>query len=145
MSFTDFITDHGKKINKSYYVTLIQVCRIDGIIDPSEMEMLHREGRKFGLTDPEIDNLIETESHNYYHAPYSLEEKFEQLYNVAVMILADNVVTEGEKKAIRRIATEAGFNDEIIEFLRVLLLEGIQNNESEEVLFTRFKSELFKK
>ena len=144
MSFTDFITDHGKKINKSYYVTLIQVCRIDGKIDPSEMEMLHREGRKFGLTDPEIDKLIEAESNNYYHSPYSLEEKFEQLYNVAVMILADNVVTEGEKKAIRRIATEAGFKDDIIEFLRVLLLEGIQNNESEEVLFTRFKNELFK-
>ena len=63
MSFSDFITDQGKKINKSYYITLIQVCRIDGKIDPLEMDMLHREGRKFGLTDPEIDKLISSESH----------------------------------------------------------------------------------
>jgi uncharacterized tellurite resistance protein B-like protein len=145
MSFTDFITDQGKKINRTYYRTLIQVCRIDGKISSSELEMLHREGRKFGLTDPEIENLIEKEGDHEYHTPYSLDEKFEQLYNVGVMILADKVVTEEEKKAIRRIATEAGFNDEIIEFLRVLLLEGIENNVSEEVLLEKFKGELFKK
>ena len=145
MSFSDFITDQGKKINKSYYITLIQVCRIDGKIDPVEMDMLHREGRKFGLTDPEIDNLISSESHNEYHTPYSLDEKFEQLYNVAVMILADNVVTEGEKKAIKKIATEGGFSDEAIESLRDILLEGIKNNESEEALLAKFKKELFKK
>jgi len=144
MSFSDFITDQGKKINKSYYVTLIQVCRIDGKIDPSEMEMLHREGRKFGLTAPEIDNLISSGTNNEYHTPYSLDEKFEQLYNVAVMILADNVVTEGEKKAIRRIATEGGFSDAAIESLRDILLEGIKNNESEEALLAKFKKELFK-
>jgi hypothetical protein len=145
MSFSDFITDQGKKINKSYYITLIQVCRIDGKIDPLEMEMLQREGRKFGLTDPEIDKLISSESYNEYHTPYSLDEKFEQLYNVAAMILADNIVTEGEKKAIRRIATEGGFRDEAIESLRDILLEGIKNNESEEALLAKFKRELFKK
>ena len=145
MSFTDFITDHGKKINKTYFITLIEVCRIDGVISPAEMDMLHNEGKKFGLTDPEIDILIETHSNQEYHTPYSLDEKFEQLYNVAVMILADKVVTEEEKKALRRIATEAGFNEEVIEILRVILLEGIANNESEEVLLAKFKKELFKK
>ena len=145
MSFSDFITDQGKKINKSYYITLIQVCRIDGKIDPAEMEMLHSEGRKFGLTDPEIDNLISSESHHEYHTPYSLDEKFEQLYNVAAMILADNIVTEGEKKAIRRIATEGGFSDSVIESLRDILLEGIANKEDEEILLEKFKKVLFKK
>jgi hypothetical protein len=115
------------------------------VISPAEMEMLHSEGKKFGLTDPEIDILIETHSNQEYHTPYSLDEKFEQLYNVAVMILADKVVTEEEKKALRRIATEAGFNDQVIEILRVILLEGITNNESEEVLLAKFKKELFKK
>jgi hypothetical protein len=84
MSFSDFETDYGKKINKSHYITLIQVCRIDGKIGPEELKMLHNEGRKFGLTDPEIDQLIEGEKYQEYHTPYSLDEKFAQLYNVAV-------------------------------------------------------------
>jgi uncharacterized tellurite resistance protein B-like protein len=145
MSFSDFVTDYGKKINKSYYITLIQVCRIDGKISPEELKMLHSEGRKFGLTDPEIDQLIEGEKYHEYHTPYSLDEKFAQLYNVAVMILIDNVVTEEEKKALRRIATEAGFNEETIESLRDILLEGIANKEDEEILLERFKKVLFKK
>jgi uncharacterized tellurite resistance protein B-like protein len=145
MSFSDFITDYGRKINKSYYITLIQVCRIDGKISPDEMKMLHREGRKFGLTDPEIDKLIEGEKYNEYHTPYSLDEKFAQLYNVATMILADNVVTEEEKRALRRIATEAGFNEEAILSLRDILLEGINNKEDEEILLEKFKKVLFKK
>jgi len=145
MSFSDFITDYGKKINKSYYITLIQVCRIDGKISPEELKMLHSEGRKFGLTDPEIDQFIEGEKYHDYHSPYSLDEKFSQLYNVAVMILADNVVTEEEKKAIRRIATESGFKDEAIESLRDILLEGIANKEDEETLLEKFKKVLFKK
>ena len=145
MIFSDFITDQGKKINKSYFLTLIQVCRIDGKISSAEMDMLHMEGRKFGLTDPEIDSLIVNESHHEYHTPYSLDEKFEQLYNVAAMILVDNIVTEGEYKAIRRIATEGGFSDAAIESLRDILLGGIKNNESEEALLAKFKKELFKK
>ena len=145
MSFSDFITDQGKKINKGYFVTLIQVCRIDGNISPAEMEMLHKEGKKFGLTEPEIDKLIKSESSGEYHTPYSLTDKFEQLYNVGVMILADKIITEQELKAFRRLATEAGFNEDAIESLRIILLEGIANDESEEVLLGKFKKELFKK
>ena len=145
MSFSDFITDYGKSINKSHFVTLIQICRIDGKMSQAELEMLHREGKKFGLTEPEVDKLIESEKNHVYHTPYSLDEKFEQLYNVAAMILADNEVTEEERKAIRRIATEAGFNDAVIEELRDILLDGILNNVDEEILLRKFKKAVLKK
>lgn len=143
MNFSDFITDYGKRVNKEHYIHLILVSKIDGVINPSELEMLHKEGRKFGLTDPEIDTLINSEIHNHYHAPYSLNEKFEHLYNVAEMILADEVVTDGEKRMIRRFAIEAGFSDKAIDKLLVLLFEGIQKNESEESLLNKFRSNLF--
>jgi uncharacterized tellurite resistance protein B-like protein len=125
MNFSDFITNHGK-------------------ISTSEMEMLHKEGRKFGLTDPEIDKLIKSEIHNSYHPPYSLKEKFEHLYNITEMILADDVITESENRMIKRFATEAGFSDFAIDKLTELLFNGIRNNESEESLLEKFKKILFK-
>jgi uncharacterized tellurite resistance protein B-like protein len=143
MNFSDFITDHGKRVNKEHYIHLIQVSKIDGVISPSEMEMLHKEGRKFGLTDPEIDKLIDSEISNNYHSPYSLSEKFEHLYNVAEMILADDVITEQETRMIRRFAIEAGFRDKAIDKLLDLLFEGIKNNESESSLLKKFKSHIF--
>ena len=143
MNFTDFITNSGKRINKEYFINLIQVSRIDGKISETELEMLHKEGRKFGLTDPEIDSMIYSETYHNYTSPYSLSEKFEHLYNMAEMILADDVVKESEKKMIRKIAIEAGFEDNKIDKLLPLLFEGIRNDESEEALLAKFKKHLF--
>lgn len=144
MNFTDFVTHHGKRVNKDYFITLIQISKTDGKIAPSEMEMLLKEGKKFGLTEPEIDKLISSESEHVYHAPYSLHDKFEHLYNVSVMILADEHVTEKEKKMLRKFAIEAGFQDKAIDDLIELLLEGIKNEETEEDLLIKFKGILFR-
>ncbi len=142
MNFSDFITDHGKRVSREHYIHLIQVSKIDGKISPSEMEMLHKEGRKFGLTDPEIDKLINSESQHHYQPPYSLSEKFEHLYNVTEMILADDVITESEKRMIKRFAIEAGFSDDVIEGLLDLLFIGVNEGKDEELLFKEFKKKL---
>jgi uncharacterized tellurite resistance protein B-like protein len=141
MNFSDFIKDNGKRISKEHYLHLIQVSRADGSIKPEELELLHKEGRKFGLTDPEIDKLIESEA-SHYDPPYPLQEKFDHLYNIAEMILADESVSEGERKLLKRFAIEAGFSDKTIEKLIELLLTGIQKGEDEETLFRRFRAEI---
>jgi hypothetical protein len=82
---------------------------------------------------------------HHYHPPYSLDEKFEHLYQVAQLILADEIVRESELKMIRKFAIEAGFNDKTIEKLINLLFEGIKNNKSEEELLKEFRHKhLFK-
>jgi uncharacterized tellurite resistance protein B-like protein len=143
MNFTDFITDNGKRVNKEHFIHLIQVSEIDGKISQSEMELLHRQGKKFGLTDPEIDVLIKSEFKNHYDPPYSLHRKFDQLYNIAEMILSDREVAESEKRAVKRYAIAAGFKDKHIDRLVDLLLKGIMNNQDEDSLITEFKSLIF--
>ena len=142
MSFSDYITNHGKKVNRDAFIHLIQVSKADGKIASDEMELLHKEGKKFGLTDPEIDKLIESEKDHHYSAPYSLEEKFEHLYNLSEMILADEVVTEGERKMVKKFAIEAGFNDSKIDDLITILFEGVEQNTDEELLLKTFRKKL---
>ncbi len=36
MNFSDFITDHGKRVMKEHFIHLIQVSQIDGKISHSE-------------------------------------------------------------------------------------------------------------
>ena len=60
------------------------------------------------------------------------------------MILADDVITESEKRVIRKFAIEAGFNDKAIGKFMEILFEGIKNNESEESLLDKCKKHLFK-
>ena len=143
MNFSDFITNHGKRVIKEHYIHLIQVSKSDGKIEPEELVILHKEGKRFGRTDAEIDKLIEDEGKHRYHAPYSLDDKFEHLYNVAEMILADDIITEGEEKILRRFAIEAGFSDKAIDKLLKILFEGIRKNVSEEVLLDKFRKNMF--
>jgi hypothetical protein len=145
MSFADFISIHGKKVNREAFIHLVQISRTDKEISKEEYELLHKEGRKYGLTDPEIDSLMRAQRGHHYHPPYSLDEKFEHLYQVAQLILADEIVRESELKMIRKFAIEAGFNDKTIEKLINLLFEGIKNNKSEEELLKEFRHKhLFK-
>jgi uncharacterized tellurite resistance protein B-like protein len=145
MNFADFITSHGKRVNKEAFIHLVQVSRIDSEISKAEYDMLHKEGRKFGLTDPEIDSLMHAQRGHHYHPPYSLDEKFEHLYQVAQMILADEVVKESELKMLRKFALESGFSGKTIEKLIDLLFEGIKNNQSDEELLREFrKKHLFR-
>lgn len=142
MNFSDFITNSGKRVNKEAFIHLVRISKTDGRISKDELALLHTEGKKFGLTDPEIDKLIHTEKDHHYTPPYSLEEKFEHFYNLAEMILADDVVKEKEMKMIRRFAVEAGFNDSKIDGLIEILFEGIKNNTGEEELYKKFKKAL---
>jgi len=142
MNFSDYITNHGKRVNKNAFIHLVQISKTDGRIQKDELELLYKEGKKFGLTDPEIDKLIHSEKDHHYHSPYSLEEKFEHFYNIGEMILADDVVREKELKLIRRFAIEAGFNDSKIENLINILFEGIKNNTNEEELYKIFRKTL---
>jgi hypothetical protein len=145
MNFSDFTTPHGKRVNKEAFIHLVQVSRTDKKMSSEELDLLHKEGRKFGLTDPEIDELMHTHRSHHYIPPYSLDEKFTHLYQVAQMILADEVIKESEKKMIRKFAIEAGFSDKTIEKLIELLFNGIKNDESEEALLKEFrKKHLFK-
>lgn len=145
MNFSDFVTNNGKKICKEHFLHLVQVSRIDGKISDDEMKMLHKKGKKFGLTDPEIDILIQSEAHHHYTPPVSLKAKFSHLYNIAQLILADDVVTESEKKMLKRFALEAGFKGDTVEKLADHLLDGIKKGKDEDDLLDHFRKEhLFK-
>jgi len=144
MNFSDFITDHGKRVNKEHLIHLIQVAQIDGKISQTEMDLLHKQGRKFGLTEPEIDILIKTEFQHHYDPPYSLHHKFDQLYNIAEMILSDEGIADSEKSSVKRYAIAAGFKDKHIDGLFDLLLKGIMDNQTEDSLLSDFKNLILK-
>ena len=139
MSFTDFITDNGRIINRDNFIHLIQMAQADGRVDSGEMTLLHRYGRRFSLTDPEIDSLIASEQSHLYRPPYELEKRFAQLYDAVQIMNADSSVTEQERKLFRKIAIAGSFTEEVIPRLLDFILEGVREGLDEEELFERFR------
>jgi len=143
MSFTDFITDNGRKINRQNFIHLIQVAQADGKIDSRELAMLHRFGSRFSLTDTEIDKLVASEQSHIYSPPYDLEERFIHLYDAVSIMNTDSNITDSEKRLFGKLAVAASFTDDVIPRLFDFILDGIRKGTDEHDLFEKFRKAKF--
>jgi len=138
-SILNYFDHHDKKASKEHFLQLIQVASADGVIDKSELELLHRMGKHLGFTEPEIEDLLQSKDTKTYTPPYELEKRFHQLYDVVAMALVDGVLYKNEINMIKRLAIASAFNDKDTEHLVNLLINGIKYGKKEEELFQAFK------
>lgn len=138
MSHLDFFDHPQKKQNKEYFVHLVRIAKADDIISHTEMELLHRIGKNLGFTDPEINILIETTDKSDYHPPYELSKRFDQVYEIVKMILADGKIENQEMRLATAFAVKSNFTESEIPSLLVLLIHGIKEGKDEEELFEAY-------
>lgn len=139
MNISNFFDHSGKKQNKEYFVHLVRIAKADEIITESELELLHRIGKKLGFTDPEIDILIKEIDKSDYIPPYEFAKRFEQVYEIVKMTLADGVVDNSEMRLVNGFALKSGFSENEIPNLLVIMLRGIKEGIDEEELFEVYK------
>ena len=132
--------DHPiNKQNKEFFVHLLKIAMADGIIWHTELELLHRMGRKLGYTEPEIKNLIDTATKQDHTPPYDLAKRFEQLYDVVKMTLADGQIDNHEMRLASGFASKSGFKESEIPALLVMIMRGIKEGKDYEDLFEVYK------
>lgn len=141
MDISDYFDHPLKKQNIEYFVHIVRIAKADDIVSNTELELLHRIGRKLGLTDPEIEKLIETTGKSDYIPPYELSKRFDQVYEIVKMTLADGIIDKNEMRLATGFAIKSGFNEDEIPNLLVLLIHGIRDGKDEEELFEAYKKE----
>lgn len=139
MKFLDHFDHAERKQDKEHFLHLIQIASVDGIIDDAELKMLNRIGKNLGLTDPEIRDLFDSSRQSAYVPPYGLSERFEQLYRIVQLILADDEVAKEEIRLAKILGLKSGFSGDDLTILLPLLIDGIRNGQDEEDLFTAYK------
>jgi hypothetical protein len=128
--------DHPqKKQNKEYFVHLVRIAKADDVVTHNESGLLVRIGKNLGFTDPEIDNLIKMTGKFDYDPPYELSKRFDQVYEIVKMTLADGVIDNSEMRLASGFAVKSGFSESEIPKLLVLLISGIKMGKDEETLF----------
>ncbi|MCX6327434.1 MAG: hypothetical protein NT144_12425 [Bacteroidia bacterium] len=141
MSILNYFDHPIKKQNIDYFVHLVRIAKADDVISNHELELLHRIGKKLGFADPEINNLIESTGKSDFIPPYELSKRFDQVYEIVKMTLADGLVDNNEMHLARGFAIKSGFNENEIPNLLVLLIRGIKEGKDEEDLFELYKKE----
>ncbi|WP_298499826.1 hypothetical protein [uncultured Algibacter sp.] len=112
---------------KSHFLRLYQMAFSDDNFDVLEMQMLYKFANDRGFTKEQLDHILLNPSHESI-IPESLEEKIEYLYDLALMIWADEVVTEDERITLKKYCLKFGFVEENIEELSQFLLKHAKDN-----------------
>lgn len=141
MSILNMFDSPLKKQNRDYFVHLVNIALADGIITEDEKELLHTMGNRLGFTAPEIDNIIQKTAKSDYIPPYELSKRFEQVYNVVKMMLADDVIDANEMRLASGFALKSDFKESEIPALLALLIDGIKQGKDEEDLFKVYLKE----
>ena len=107
---------------KSHFLRLYQMAFSDDNFDVLEMQMLYKFAEERGLTKEQLNDILLNPSHDS-SIPESLEQRIEYLYDLAVMIWADEKVTDDEYITLKKYCKKFEFLDENITALADYLLD----------------------
>jgi len=107
---------------KSHFLRLYQMAFSDDNFDVLEMQMLYKFAEERGLTKDQLNDILLNPSHDT-SIPETLEERVGYLYDLAVMIWADEKVTEDEYNTLKKYCKKFEFLDENIPEMVDYLLE----------------------
>ena len=116
---------------KSHFLRLYQMAFSDDNFDVLEMKMLYKFAEERGLTKHQLNDLLLNPSHDS-SIPESLEKRVEYLYDLAVMIWADEKVTDDEYATLKKYCKKFEFLDENINDLADYLLDCAKKKMSKE-------------
>lgn len=108
---------------KSHFLRLYQMAFSDDNFDVLELKMLYNFAEERGLSKDQLNEILLNPSQESV-VPDSLEEKIEYLYDLALMIWADGIITEDETNTLKKYCLKFEFLEENIDDICVFLLEN---------------------
>jgi uncharacterized tellurite resistance protein B-like protein len=121
---TTFFEHQKTSFKRSYLTNLISLASSDGNLDDMERDLIVKIGRKRGLKDWQIQELLDDRSNKEIFLPESISNRMEMLYDLMQIVYADNSVTPHEVKYVTNIVHELKLRTEIVDQLVVMFAQG---------------------
>jgi uncharacterized tellurite resistance protein B-like protein len=123
---------------KSHFLRLYQIALSDENFSHLEMQLLYKFAEERNVSSEELDKIL-TGSIGEITIPGTLEERMEYLYDFAVMIWADEKITEDELSTLKKYCRKFEFLDENVDALAEYLLESAKENKSKSEFLNELK------
>lgn len=117
-------------IVKSHFLRLYQIALADGEFSAIELKMLYEFADERGISKGYLDDILLNPVEAGNLVPEDINEKISFLYDFAVMIWADKIVTDDELFTLKKYIKSFGFLDENIDPLAQYLIEAAKKNKT---------------
>ncbi|WP_421938240.1 hypothetical protein [Pedobacter sp.] len=111
---------------KAHFLRLYQMAICDNNFSELELKMLYRFAEERGITAQNLDKILLNPIDSKTMLPESLNEKIEYLYDLTLMIWADEQIDDNERSALEKYIQLFGFVDENIAGIADYFLEAVK-------------------
>lgn len=109
---------------KNHIRNLLALAKIDGHMHAKEEKLLYKIGKKYGLKDRQIKELLESKEKYEMNVPDNHNDRMNLLYDLLLMVHADNVVDEHEIRFCEDAVKKLGMKKELVPWLLESFDEG---------------------
>ena len=124
--FGFFENEQAKKI-KGHLCNLASLAKADGHIDDREMNFIITVGKKNGMSAPNVRKLVSGQTNCDSDVPTNDSERFDQIFDLVDMMLADGIVDETEMDFCIMMAEKLGFRKAIVGVLVRKISQGVKD------------------
>lgn len=129
--FNFFENDQLKRV-KNHIMNLGALAKVDGHIDATELNYIITVGQKNGMKPEEVKSLIANSGNVKQLLPDNDSERFDQIYDLVEMMLADGIVDDNEMDFCIEMAAKLGFRKAIVGVLVRKISIGVKDGLSRE-------------
>ena len=129
--FNFFENEQLKRV-KNHITNLGVLARIDGHLDASEVNYIIAVGQKNGLKAEDVRSLLANGEKAQFHMPENDSDRFDQLYDLVEMMLADGIVDDNEMEFCMMMAGNLGFRKDVVGVLVRKITLGVKDGFSRE-------------
>ncbi len=110
------------KYKKNHIKNLLALAKVDGHMHEKEISLLFKIAKRYGMKDRQVQQLIDSEEQFTINVPDNHHDKMNLLYDLILMVYADDVVDEHEIEFCEQAVSQFGMKKELVQWL----LSGVQ-------------------
>jgi uncharacterized membrane protein YebE (DUF533 family) len=129
--FSFFENDQVKRV-KSHIQNLGALAKIDGHVDSTEMQFIIAIGKKNGMKPEEVRALLANSNSAHFVMPENDSDRFEQIYDLVEMMLADGIIDDNEMDFCIEMAEKLGFRKAVVGVLVRKITMGVKDGQRRE-------------
>jgi uncharacterized membrane protein YebE (DUF533 family) len=102
---------------KNHMKNLLALAKVDGKVHEKEEKLLFKIGKRYGLKERQVKEILESREKFKVNVPDNHNDKMNLLYDLLLMIYADDVVDKNEVEFFEEAVKKFGMKKEMVKWL----------------------------
>lgn len=105
------------RYKKTHIKNLLALAKVDGHMHEKEIALLFRIAKHYGLKTRQVQQLIDSDEHFDINVPDNHNDRMNLLYDLILMVYADDVVDHHEILFCEEAVSQFGMKKELVQWL----------------------------